>query len=265
MLFNFDSSGGPMSQDMVSFTGDWVWFQDEETGDWEICIFSSGTLRFLTSPGQVDVCALGPGENGAAGSSSGANDVTGGSGGRGGEMVTDQLRPSRGVSYPVSIGDPGGLTAGLGVTARGGSRDDQVGAVQGVGGHVLNNAQQRTQPSGGNQGALAYSNSGVQNLPTDTDIDTEAHPLKGKLLGASGGGGRATAIYNNQYYPTSGGSVAGGSNGGGNGGGAGSAGSAGTLPGAGGGGGGVLGESAGGGGAGAKGALFIRNHREAAA
>ena len=107
MLFNFDLDGGPISERMISYTGSYLWYQDEETGHWELALLTSGTLRFLTAPGDIDICAVGPGENGHSGSCASESDCTGGDGGFGGEMVTVQRRALRGTAYLITIGTPG--------------------------------------------------------------------------------------------------------------------------------------------------------------
>lgn len=254
MLFNFDLDGGPMSERMFTYTGLYLWYQDEATGEWELALLTSGLLSFLTSPGLVDICAVGPGEDGQPGRSNSAADVYGGDGGYGGELVNQTLRAAR-MAYPITVGDPGGVTSGLGVTARGGAHTGQIGTAPGTGGHVLNNAQARVAPTKGSDGALAFGGD-----------DTRIPELAGTQFGASGAGARCTANYNGQNYPSTGGSTTGGTTGGGDGGSADSNGSpASAHTGSGGGGGGCNAGNSHSGGAGAAGAFLIRSHKEDAA
>ena len=254
MIFNLDSGGGKMAEDKVEFSGSKLWYQDSATGDWELALLSSGTLRFKATVGNVDIFMVGPGDNGSSGRSNSASDVYGGDGGNGGEIVNQSSRLNLGRRYTVTIGDPGEVTRLTDAINVDISAQSGAGVVGGKGGHVLNNAQARYGPNkdGLNlDGALAFNGD-----------NTMISSLTGTKFGAGGGGARCSAYYSNNYYPSSGGSTSGGDTGGGSGGGADSAGNSATPnTGSGGGGGGDYGGASYSGGAGATGIVMIRNHR----
>lgn len=258
MIFNLDSGGGKMAEDMVVFGGTKLWYQDEDTGYWELALLSSGTLKFKATPGDVDIFMVGPGDNGDSGRANSAADVYGGDGGNGGEIVNRSVRLKSGHNYTVTIGNPGGETSltdavGFDITAEGGA-----GVSGAAGGHVLNNAQQKYGPNKDNvdlDGVLAFNGG-----------DTLISDLAGVKFGAGGGGARCTAYYGNNYYPSTGGSASGGTTGGGSGGGAQSAGDPATgNTGSGGGGGGCYAGTTYAGGSGATGVIIIRKHLEVSA
>lgn len=255
MIFNLDTGGGPMAAEKILFEGDFDFARDGQ--DWEAAFYESGTLKFATEPGLVDIWILDGGENGGSGEIAGGY-VYSGIGGDGGLHKLHTVRLRRGVEYALTVGAAGeasslvggglDLNASTGAKSTGGTKAKMP---QGV-------VSQGDVNTGGNQGAWPYE--------ADSDC-TLIDALAGKRLGASGAAGDANndqSVYTDQH----GSSTTGGEHGGGDGG-VRSHHSGYDASEPGGGGGGSYGDGSHGqhgtGGSGAAGLVLIRKHVEVAA
>ena len=260
--------GGTITEDSFSFAGDYLFARDEESGDWELALLESGTLDWLTLPGDVDIFLVGAGQDGGDAYWTGAatldyNDsfINSGAGGAGGRVLTASGVTLDG-SCAVVVGTDG---ADSSISCNGRSYTSANGPAPREGGRGAEMRQATnsagTVNNGGVDGVNAYG------APTDETMIPE---LAGVLYAASGGGGHANNNYGNQtwlyvYTDNHGGIDTGGQTGGGKGGGR-SHHSGYDAEGYGSGGGGGYGDGAshdlGQGGHGSDGIILIRNHRE---
>lgn len=245
MIFNIDSGGGKISAEMIAFDGSFDFAEDGS--NWELALYSSGTLRFKGTPGVVDVFVV---DGGKPGSDARNAAGDGGAGGNGGNYKNTPIRLKRGVQYQVTIGESGGSSSvsGGNVTvdaSDGAHKNGGKGASMTSGSSNVNEE--------GDDGVYAYGEE------TDTTIIANLH---GVLFAPGGGGGHGVTA-NYVYSSSHGGKSTGGITGGGSGGGAGN-GSKGTGYGAGGGGGASVAPDGvkGTGGLGGTGIILIRNRRD---
>lgn len=212
MLFNFDdnrSRGGRITEDSFAFAGRYLFASDED-GNWELALLDSGTLTWLTLPGDVDLCLVGAGQDGGAGYFSG--------GGSGNWDYNDSFVNSG------KGGDSGGVLTRRGISLKGGCQVT-VG-TEGGDTELANGAQFFSSADGtirpGGSGATmrqAHNSSGTVNRggadgvwPYESDQDeTLIQELRGHRVAASGGAGHANNNYGGGVYTD----VHGGSNTGG--------------------------------------------------
>lgn len=198
MIFNLRSSvgrrSGAITEDSFEFGGSYDFFRDDESGNWELVLWESGTLSWLKDPGMVDLCVVGAGEDGGdaffSGGGSGNweyNDsfINSGKGGDGGRVYSNTQGVSLESELTVVVGESDGEASSISVYSSangpapktGGSGATMRQATNAVG--TLN--------KGGADGVYAYG--------ADSD-ETIVPALSGKRLGASGGAGYA----NNNIY-----------------------------------------------------------------
>ena len=183
-------SGGTITEDSFEFAGRYLFAADED-GNWELALLDSGTLTWLTLPGDVDLCLVGAGKDGGAGYFSGGgsgnwdyNDsfINSGKGGDSGNVYSVSAVSLAGILQAV-IGTDGS--------------DTTLGDYSSVNG---------TRRTGGRSASMrqAHNSSGTVNTggaeglwPYGAESDETMIPeLQGHRGGASGGAGDAN---NNNY------------------------------------------------------------------
>lgn len=266
MIFNLRNPlgkrGGIITEDSFEFTGSYAFARDEESGNWELALWDSGTLTWLADPGMVDLCIVGAGQDGTDGEVVNTT-VLSGKGGDGGRIYNNTRGVALDGQVAVVVGESGADSSIGSYTSANGPAPKQGGR-----GAEMHNqiASAGTVNTGGADGEW----------PFGEGVDNSMIPeLKGKLLAPSGGGGHANndleypgppAPYHNYVFTDEHGGVnTGGETGAGNGGDRDHKnGYDATGIGAGGGGGYSQGEVwyGYGGGKGSKGAVLLRNHRE---
>lgn len=163
-----------------------TYFEDSETGDWELVFLSSSLIKFTSAPSSVEVFAVGGGAKGVDGAISGST-AKGGNGGKGGACVTDTASVTIGTEYQVDIGSSGQSTSALGLTAAsGGGSNGGTGAsaTYGGGGGAGTN---------GTQGSLAFGRASASTGRTqyEQSLDQQGQDPVVIYFGAGGGGGGA--------------------------------------------------------------------------
>lgn len=212
MIFALDPGGGPITAGKISFDGPSAFARAGK--DWELALKGSGTLRFLVSPGLVDVWILDAGEPGASGSVSGGY-VYSGKGGDGGLHRLHTLRLRPGVDYAVTIGES--------------VKDNAPAALSSlIGGGESLDASAGTRSSGGTRAQMAQGveSSGTVNTGGADGVwpfeDASQSSLLEELLalGKLAAAGAAGDANNNKYVYTDqhGSDTDGGDDGGGDGG-----------------------------------------------
>lgn len=266
MIFNLRNPlgkrGGIIIEDSFEFTGTYAFARDEDTGNWELALWDSGTLTWLADPGMVDLCIIGAGQDGADGTVVNTT-VLSGKGGDGGRIYNNTNGVALDAEVSVVVGESGADSSIGSYTSANGPAPKEGGS-----GATMHNQIVRIDEinTGGADGEWPFGE-GVDN--------TLIPALMGKRLAPSGGGGHANnfveyqgapSYYSYVYTDQHGGVNTGGQTGAGNGGDRDHKnGYDATGIGAGGGGGYSQGEAWYGypGGKGSKGAVLIRNHREA--
>lgn len=282
MIFNLRNPlgkrGGTVTEDSFQFSGSYAFARDEESGNWELALWDSGSLTWLVDPGQVDLCVIGAGQDGGDGALTDYNyqygvytRVASGKGGDGGRILNAQ-GVSLDAALTVVVGESGADSSIGSYTSANGPAPKAGGTAASM---PLESNAVGTVNKGGAAGVWPFSE----------DVDSTMIPeLQGHRIGASGGAGMANnayvsywsvnprkPIYDPVYTANHGGINVGGATDGANG-------SPDTshlngydATGIGNGGGGGYGDGRaeygdgthGVGGAGSKGAVLIRNHREA--
>lgn len=159
---------------------------DDETGDWEMAFLGTGTITFGRDV-DVDVFLVGGGEEGKTdGNGWGEAWAWGGSGGPGGECITQTgVHLTEGTSYSVAAGVPGASSTAFGYTAQSG-----YGSAGGAGAKAgSNDLSPFTQ---------ANATAGIDGVYAFGTADTLYGP--GVKYGAGGGGGAATAGSTQKLY-----------------------------------------------------------------
>lgn len=193
MLFNIKNRAKSAAQ--IDFDGSMLYARNG--ADWEAAFLESGTIKFLTDPGEVDVFLC---SNGYAGGTAyklrggvGQWFLYGANGGRGGDYLITTVNFKRNVEYTLTIGAESTIVGG----------DVSLSTANGVRG------------SSGGQGAIcraetsAYASSGVTQQPGaggdgifafgEPEDTTLIDVLKGKKFCAGGGGGDAAHITYNVF------------------------------------------------------------------
>lgn len=183
-------SGGTITEDSFDYAGRYLFAADEQ-GNWELALLDSGTLTWLTLPGDVDICLIGAGQDGGAGYFSGGgsgnweyNDsfINSGKGGDSGRVFTSLAVSIAGI-LQVSVGTNGAETtlgdySSVNGTKRTGGRSASMRQAMNSSGTVN---------TGGSEGVWPFG--------AESD-ETMIPALQGHKVGASGGAGYAN---NNQY------------------------------------------------------------------
>lgn len=266
MIFNLRNPlgkrGGIITEDSFEFSGSYSFARDDESGNWELALWDSGTLTWLTDPGMVDLCIVGAGQDGTDGAVVNTT-VLSGKGGDGGRIYNNVNGVALDGQVAVVVGESGADSSIGSYTSANGPAPKEGGS-----GATMHNQIVRIDEinTGGTDGEWPFGE-GVDN--------TLIPALKGKRLAPSGGGGHANnfveyqgapSYYSYVYTDQHNGVNTGGQTGAGNGGDRDHKnGYDATGIGAGGGGGYSQGEAWYGypGGKGGKGAVLLRNHREA--
>lgn len=192
MLFNIKggfSRGGAITEDSFSFTGNYLFARDED-GNWELALLESGTLNWLKTPGFVDMCLVGAGQNGGTGQVTGNYKgayVYSGKGGDGGRILNVPGAELVG-SCVIAVGSNGNETT---IDNGENSWSSENGPAPKEGGRRAEMPQQYTTVGiandSGKDGIFAYG---------AVSDETLIPALNGVLLGASGGGGHARSVAN---------------------------------------------------------------------
>ena len=187
MLFNIKGvfgKGGAITEDSFTFTGDYLFARDED-GNWELALLESGTLDWLKTPGFVDMCLVGAGQNGGTGSVTGNYQgayTYSGKGGDGGRILNISGAELVGTCAVV-VGTNEGETT---ITNGANTWTSANGPAPKEGGRGAEMPQQvirtGTLNQAGKDGSWAYG--------TVAD-ETLIPAVSGKLLAPSGGGGHA--------------------------------------------------------------------------
>lgn len=156
MLFNIRPLA-PITAPPINFSGNMLHEIDGE--NWEAVFLGSGTIRFDSDPGQVDVFIAANGKSGGAKNI--LNDGVGkyayysGSGGEGGGWIKETVTLKAGVDYILTIGDIATL----------------------IGGSVnLSTANGQAGSSGGKRAMLYMTNVGVSGRTPGGSINWHAQP-----------------------------------------------------------------------------------------
>lgn len=116
----FNMIGGGSAKPKLAFSFDGVMsaVQEDEEGNWEFAILSTGNLVFKKDPGLIDVFLVGGG-----GSGSGyAQSIGGGNGGGGGYTLYEfGLSVEKNKAYLIEVGDGGAESEIVGVGYSGGT------------------------------------------------------------------------------------------------------------------------------------------------
>ena len=198
MIFNLRNPlgkrGGTITEDSFEFSGNYTFARDEDTGNWELALRDSGSLTWLVDPGQVDLCVIGAGQDGGDGALTDYNyqygvytRVASGRGGDGGRIFNAQ-----GVT----------LDAALAVVVGESGADSSIGSYTSANGPAPKaGGTAASMPLESNSVGIVNT-SGIAGVwPFDADTDeTMIQALQGHRIGASGGAGMANNAYRPSWY-----------------------------------------------------------------
>lgn len=188
MLFNIKSNAKSAAQ--IDFDGSMLYARNGS--DWEAAFLESGTIKFLTDPGKVDIFLC---SNGYAGGTTsrlqggvGQWWLYGAGGGRGGDYLITDVNLKRNVDYTLTIGAVSTLAGGdVSLSTAAGTRGASggQGAICRAETSAYSSSSVTQQPGAGGDGIFPFGE------PGDTILIEE---LKGKRFCAGGGGGDAAHI-----------------------------------------------------------------------
>ena len=194
MIFNLRNPlgkrGGTITEDSFEFSGNYAFARDEDTGNWELALWDSGSLTWLVNPGQVDLCIIGAGQDGGDGALTDYNyqygvytRVASGKGGDGGRIYTNVQGVTLDAALTVVVGESGADSSI-------GSYTSANGPAPKAGGTAASMPLESNSVGIVNTGGIA----GVRPFGADTD-ETMIQALQGHRIGASGGAGMANNAY----------------------------------------------------------------------
>lgn len=196
------NGSGPINKKKdINYTGNFDFYINNDTGDWEIRLTTSGTLKFKKNPDNIDVFLVGYGDSGSSGGGS-ENQAVGGSGGYGGQCINRTFTNiSKNIEYLVDIGSKSEDkdTSIFNLTAYGGGKiinGNPVGYRGSTGATAYMTSQSKTTAPAPGPNTTYGAASGVQAFNTNTSYFGGSHYF------GSGGGGGGAGYYTGSYGAT---------------------------------------------------------------